>query len=108
MQSGALDHGLTIGTDANILDLDSHKLLNVLHVIASPFGQIVVGLRVVSLRLPPWHLMINHLSLFQDFKIRGIIVHCLSLDLVSDRDFSRFKSVQNVELCQIEAGVIVD
>lgn len=49
-----------------------------LHVIASLLWQIVVRLRVGSRRLPPWHLMVNHLSSFQDLKIRRVRVQFLS------------------------------
>lgn len=100
-QSGALDHGLTVGTCANVLDLDSNKVLDVLpkvrnhpqlpkacagtylDVIASLLGQIVIGLRVGSRRLPSWHLVVNHLGLFQDLKIRRVRVQFLSIRLAS-------------------------
>ena len=63
-QSGTRNHGLTLRTGADVLDLDSHKLLNVLHVIAGLFGQIVVGLRVGSRCLPAGHLVVDYLGSF--------------------------------------------
>jgi hypothetical protein len=88
--------------------LNSDKLLNVLYVIASLLGQIVVALRVGSRRLPSWHLMVHHLSAFQDLEICRVRFQFLSIDLVGDRDLDSFEGVQDIELCQIKAGIVVD
>lgn len=54
-----------------------------LNIIAGRLGEIVVGPRVSSRRLPAGHLVINHLSSVQDIKIRRIRVQFLSKRLAS-------------------------
>lgn len=93
-----------------------------LNVIAGLFGEIVVSPCVSGRLLPAWHLVVNHLRLVQDVEIRRVRVQFLSqtvsvftihhdlvgitdlsVDLVSDGDFDRFKSIQNVELQNVRA-----
>ena len=52
--------------------------------------------------------MVDHLGLLQDLQVRGVRVQFLPVDLVSDGDLDRLEGVQDVELCQVKAGVVVD
>ncbi|KAI6757622.1 hypothetical protein HG531_003447 [Fusarium graminearum] len=58
--------------------------------------------------LPARHLVIHHLGALQEVEISGVVVEFLSVNLVGNGNLDCLKSIQNIELCEVQSRIVVD
>lgn len=94
-------------TNSDPLDLDANELFNVLDVTPRLVGQIVVVLRAGGWLFPARQRLIVHLDLRQQFGIRRKALEFLAVDEVLCGDLELVKVVEDVELGEVDGGVVV-
>jgi hypothetical protein len=95
------------GPDSNPLDLDTHKLLNKLNILPRISRQIIPSPAPRGRLLPAGESLVHGLGLGQGFRVGGEAVERLAIDGVGGSDLELGEGVQDVELCQVERGVVV-
>lgn len=105
--SRSYDHVITRRSNANPLDLDANELLNVLDVLPCLAGQVVVALRAGGGLLPSGQGLVVDLDLGQHIGIRGEAVELLAVVRVGSCDLELVEVVEDIELGEVERGVVV-
>jgi hypothetical protein len=101
------DHVITRRSNANPLDGNANELLDELNVLPSLAGQVVVALRAGGRLLPPRHGLVVNLYLGQHIGVRGETIELLALVRVCSCNLELLEVVEDVELGEVEGGVVV-
>lgn len=96
------------GPHPDPLDLYADELLDKLHVRPRIGGQIVVRLCARGrLALPPGQRLVVHVDLAQHLEVGGEVLEGLAVVAVAGGDLELVKVVEDVELGEVERGVVV-
>jgi hypothetical protein len=102
------DHGLSGGTSTDPLDANTSELLDELDVFSGVLGQSFVGVDVRAVGLPARQGLVDGLDLGESVDGAGERGDLLAVDLVTDGNLDLVKVVEDVQLGQVEGGVVVD
>jgi hypothetical protein len=107
----ARNHVLTVRTGTDPLDRDTTNFtLNVLNVGLGVRGQVLVAVNTHSVALPAWQSNILNLELLNDIGIRRERTSGTSAigQNVRHTDLDLIKVIEDIELGQVQSGVVVD
>jgi hypothetical protein len=101
------NHVVARRPNANPLDLDADKLLNVLNVRARLVRQVVERLGARRRLLPAGERLVDDLDLCENVEVRGEALEALPVVRVADGDLELVKVVEHVQLGQVDGRVVV-
>lgn len=109
-RASSIYHVLAVRTRADPPHLDANILLDKLYVLPCLCWQLLELLDVRCGRVPALELLVDDLAALEQRQVRGEEVQLLTRSrvLVGDGHLQGWERVENVELGQVQGGVVVD